>query len=72
MGHAMYARTGDDRAEVALTIADEYQGQGLGTILLGHLAEAATEHGIGVFETLRGIAELVLKRLASPAEAGSR
>jgi hypothetical protein len=29
-------------------------------------------HGIGVFETLRGIAELVLKRLASPAEAGSR
>jgi hypothetical protein len=29
-------------------------------------------HGVGVFETLRGIAELVLKRLASPAEAGSR
>ncbi|HEU5183960.1 MAG TPA: GTPase domain-containing protein [Gemmatimonadaceae bacterium] len=27
-------------------------------------------HGVGVFETLRGIAELVLKRLASPAEAG--
>ncbi|MGQ0714056.1 MAG: GTP-binding protein [Gemmatimonadaceae bacterium] len=29
-------------------------------------------HGVGVFETLRGIAELVLKRLASPAGAGSR
>jgi signal recognition particle receptor subunit beta len=29
-------------------------------------------HGVGVFETLRGIAELVLKRLASPAEAGRR
>jgi signal recognition particle receptor subunit beta len=29
-------------------------------------------HGIGVVVTLRGIAELVLKRLASPAEAGSR
>ncbi len=28
-------------------------------------------HGVGVFETLRGIAELVLKRLASPAGAGS-
>jgi signal recognition particle receptor subunit beta len=26
-------------------------------------------HGVGVFETLRGISELVLKRLASPAEA---
>jgi mutual gliding-motility protein MglA len=29
-------------------------------------------HGVGVFETLRGIAELVLKRLASPAEAVRR
>jgi signal recognition particle receptor subunit beta len=29
-------------------------------------------HGLGVFETLRAIAELVLKRLASPAEAGRR
>jgi GTPase SAR1 family protein len=29
-------------------------------------------HGLGVFETLRGIAELVLKRLASPAEAARR
>jgi signal recognition particle receptor subunit beta len=26
-------------------------------------------HGVGVFETLRGISELVLKKLASPAEA---
>jgi mutual gliding-motility protein MglA len=29
-------------------------------------------HGLGVFETLRGIAELVLKRLASPAEVARR
>jgi mutual gliding-motility protein MglA len=29
-------------------------------------------HGAGVFETLRGIAELVLKRLASPAETARR
>ena len=29
-------------------------------------------HGVGVFETLRGIAELVLKRLASPAETARR
>jgi mutual gliding-motility protein MglA len=28
-------------------------------------------HGVGVFETLRGIAELVLKRLASPAGAST-
>jgi signal recognition particle receptor subunit beta len=29
-------------------------------------------HGAGVFETLRGIAELVLRRLSAAAPAGSR
>jgi signal recognition particle receptor subunit beta len=29
-------------------------------------------HGAGVFETLRGISELVLRRLSSPATAGNR
>jgi acetyl coenzyme A synthetase (ADP forming)-like protein len=37
-----------DRAEVALTVADRWQGRGLGTILLGQLAEAADDGGIGV------------------------
>jgi acetate---CoA ligase (ADP-forming) len=50
VGHASYIRGGDGRAEVAFAIADELQGQGLGTILLAHLAEAAAEHGIGLFE----------------------
>jgi acetyl coenzyme A synthetase (ADP forming)-like protein len=39
-----------DRAEVAFAIADELQGRGLGTILFAHLAEAAAERGIQVFE----------------------
>jgi signal recognition particle receptor subunit beta len=33
--------------------------------------EADALHGRGVFETLRGISELVLRRLSSPAMAGS-
>ncbi|HET8631360.1 MAG TPA: GNAT family N-acetyltransferase, partial [Thermomicrobiales bacterium] len=49
-GDAIYVKTAADRAEVALTIGDEYQGRGLGTILLGHLAEVAAENGIAVFE----------------------
>ena len=50
VGHAVYERTGDDRAEVAFEVADVLQGQGLGTILLAHLAEAAEEQGVSVFE----------------------
>ena len=39
-----------ERAEVALEIADAMQGKGLGTILLGQLAEAADEAGVQVLE----------------------
>lgn len=50
VGHAAAMRTGPDRAEVAFAVADEYQGRGLGTILLGQLAEAAHEIGVSTFE----------------------
>ena len=50
VGHATYDATRDARAEVAFTVADAYQGRGLGTILLGHLAEIAAAHNIRVFE----------------------
>ncbi len=50
VGHAMYAAGNGDRAEVAFTIADDYRGHGLATILLGHLAEIAASKGIHVFE----------------------
>jgi GNAT superfamily N-acetyltransferase len=36
-------------AEAAVTVADEYHGQGAGTILLGALASRAREHGITTF-----------------------
>ncbi len=49
VGHALYAAINHDNAEVAFAVADEYQGRGLGTILLGHLAEAAATHGIHEF-----------------------
>jgi acetate---CoA ligase (ADP-forming) len=49
VGHGSYARVDPERAEVAFAIVDEYQGRGLGTILLGHLAEMATANRIQRF-----------------------
>lgn len=50
VGHAFYAVTGDKRAEVAFTIANDFQRRGLGSILLCQLAEVAAAHGIEIFE----------------------
>ena len=52
VGHAMYAEIGPRKAELALAVADTYQGRGLGTILLGQLAEAGAASGIDVFEAI--------------------
>ena len=52
VGHAMYAVIGPGKAEAAVAVADAYQGRGLGTILLGQLAEAAAAYGIDVFEAI--------------------
>ena len=50
VGHAFYAALDDHRAEVAFTIADDFQGRGLGTLLLGQLAEVAAANGMQTFE----------------------
>ena len=52
VGHAMYVATGPRKAELALAVADSYQGRGLGTILLGQLGEAAAAAGIDVLEAI--------------------
>jgi acetate---CoA ligase (ADP-forming) len=49
IGHAAYMRTDNRTAEVAFEVADELQGQGIGTILLAHLAQAAQDVDIPVF-----------------------
>jgi len=50
VGHASYNRVDDERAEVAFTVADEFQGLGLGSIMLVGLAEHAVEQGIPLLE----------------------
>jgi len=50
VGHAFYVGIDEQRAEVAFTIANEFQGRGLGTILLCQLADVAAANGIKIFE----------------------
>jgi acetate---CoA ligase (ADP-forming) len=51
VAHAGWERERDhpERAEVALVIDDDFQGRGLGTILLGQLAESARKRGVEMF-----------------------
>jgi acetyl coenzyme A synthetase (ADP forming)-like protein len=49
VGHALYEAQEGGTAEVAFAVADDFQGRGLGTILLGHLAEVASSQGIREF-----------------------
>jgi acetyl coenzyme A synthetase (ADP forming)-like protein len=52
IGHATYVGIADDRAEVAFAVDDRYQGRGLGTIMLGQLAEVAAANGFHQFEAV--------------------
>jgi acetyl coenzyme A synthetase (ADP forming)-like protein len=49
VGHAEYDPTRGEAAEVALVVADRWQGQGIGTVLLGRLAEIASRRGLRIF-----------------------
>jgi GNAT superfamily N-acetyltransferase len=51
LGVARYIRLADDptTAEAAVTVVDDQQGRGIGTILLGLLATTARQHGIQRF-----------------------
>jgi RimJ/RimL family protein N-acetyltransferase len=54
VGVARYVRNGErlDSAEVAVAVADHWQGRGVGTELLHRLADRAREEGIARFTAL--------------------
>jgi acetyltransferase len=66
---ARYVRTADDLAEAAFTIADDYQGLGLGSFLLRALAAVASDNGIARLEMTMLADNLAMARLARSAGA---
>ena len=50
IGVARYVRTGPTAAEAAVTVADDFQGRGLGSLLFDALVLRALENGIRCFE----------------------
>lgn len=50
LGHAVYRKTGEETADVGFVVREEFHGKGVGTILLGAIAEIAEKKGIKVFE----------------------
>jgi GNAT superfamily N-acetyltransferase len=49
VGHASYIQLDDERAEVAVEVADHLHGRGLGTMLVERLAVVAEQHEITYF-----------------------
>lgn len=49
IGGAQYSRIEGARAEVGFSVTDECQGKGVGSILLGQLAQEAARHGVTTF-----------------------
>ena len=64
-GIARYIRDPDDprAAEIAVTIADDWQGRGLGTELLARLSDRARQAGIGRFTATVAADNVAMTRL---------
>lgn len=75
LGVARYVRDAEDRtiAEVAVTVVDDWQRMGIGTLLAARLAERAREEGITHFSALvQADNRLVLDMVRSLGEVRSQ
>ena len=66
---ARYVRTGDDVAEAAFTIIDDFQGRGLGWTLLQGLAMVGSVHNFERFEMTMLADNAAMAHLAKKAGA---
>jgi GNAT superfamily N-acetyltransferase len=74
LGVARYIRDAEDleRAEVAVTVVDDWQRRGLGTELLGRLADRARQEGIRHFTALVAAGNAAVVGLLEETTVGVR
>jgi RimJ/RimL family protein N-acetyltransferase len=65
VGIARFVRDADDprAAEIAVTVVDDWQGRGLGAVLLARLSDRARQEGIRRFTALAASGNLAIVRL---------
>jgi RimJ/RimL family protein N-acetyltransferase len=71
VGIGRWVRDRDDpaRAEVAVTVADQWQGRGMGTLLVERLTDRAREEGIATFTALVAADNVSMQQLLSRLHA---
>jgi len=71
VGIGRWVRDPDDgsRAEIAVTVADEWQGRGIGTLLVDRLTDRARQEGVATFTALVAADNLSMQRLLARLEA---
>lgn len=68
IGRWVRDREDSTRAEVAVTVADDWQGRGMGTLLLERLSERARQEGITTFTALVSADNVSMQRLLKRLE----
>jgi RimJ/RimL family protein N-acetyltransferase len=69
IGRWVRDRQDPTRAEVAVTVADAWQGRGMGTALLDQLSERAREEGVTTFTALVAADNVSMQRLLKRLDA---
>jgi GNAT superfamily N-acetyltransferase len=64
IGISRYAATGDHQCECAVTVADEWQHLGLGTLLMEHLIKAARHNGFRQMYSVDASSNAAMRDLA--------
>ncbi|MFO7324191.1 MAG: GNAT family N-acetyltransferase [Pseudomonadota bacterium] len=65
VGVARFCKTSDDRAEVAVTVADDWQRRGLGTLLLRRLINLARASGVRTLYSVDSSGNARMRELAT-------